>query len=108
MYQPVSWEPYGAVWKNEIDLENEEVRDEFQSTRHFGMLNSRQHLDRNQGSNRSDSRNPDSLGYQEYKMKIKQLSKELSLSRRNVDEFESKFEEAHGYKPSHVSTAVIR
>ena len=41
MYQPVSWEPYGAVWKNEIDLENEEVRDEFQSTRHFGMLNSR-------------------------------------------------------------------
>jgi len=100
MYQPVSWEPYGAVWKNEIDLENEEVRDEFQSTRHFGMLNSRQHMDRNQGWNRSNSGNPDSAGYHEYKTKIKQLSRELSLSRRNVDEFESKFEEAHGYKPS--------
>ena len=61
-------------------------------------------MDRNQGWNRSNSGNPDSAGYHEYKTKIKQLSRELSLSRRNVDEFESKFEEAHGYKPSLVST----
>ena len=60
-------------------------------------------MDRNQGWNRSNSGNPDSAGYHEYKTKIKQLSRELSLSRRNVDEFESKFEEAHGYKPSLVS-----
>ena len=34
------WEPHGNVaWKNEIDLESEETRDDFQSTRHFGMVN---------------------------------------------------------------------
>ena len=65
-------------------------------------------MDRNQGWNRSNSGNPDSAGYHEYKTKIKQLSRELSLSRRNVDEFESKFEEAHGYKPSLVSTPSPR
>ena len=107
MYQPVCWEPYGmAVWKTEVDLENEEVRDEFQSTRHFGMLNSRQHLDRNQGWNRNSAN--EISGYQESKTKIKSLSKQLSVVRKKIEDFEIKFEDAHGYRPSQVRYSIFR
>lgn len=83
-YQPaVAWEPYGTIWKDD------------QSTRHFGMLHSKQHLDRNHWP-----RNPNDSTDQETKNKIKQLSKQLSLVRKKIEEFEVKFEEAHGYRPS--------
>lgn len=87
--QPISWEPYGALWKDPEDLDDE-ARDEFQSTRHFGILNSRQHLDRNHWNQ----------SYQETKSKIKQLSKQLSVVRKKIEEFEVQFEDTHGYRPS--------
>lgn len=77
MYQPVCWEPYGNII-------------EHQSTRHFGMLNSKQHLDKHHLSNHNDNS----------KTKMKQLSKQLSVTRKRIEEFEVKFEEAHGYRPS--------
>ena len=38
--------------------------------------------------------------YQESKSKIKQLTKQLSVVRKKIEEFEAKFEDAHGYRPS--------
>lgn len=85
-YQPISWEPYGV---NKTDIEESES--EF-STRHFGLINSRQHLDKSHyGSNVNDH---------EVKSKIKQLSKQLSVVRKKIEDFEIKFEDGHGYKPS--------
>mgnify|MGYP006864025336 FL=1 len=87
-YQPISWEPYGV---NKTDIEESES--EF-STRHFGLINSRQHLDKSHyGSNVNDH---------EVKSKIKQLSKQLSVVRKKIEDFEIKFEDGHGYKPSQV------
>merc|ERR1712141_351610 len=64
-YQPISWEPYGV---NKVDIE--ESKSEF-STRHFGLINSRQHLDKSHYSSSND--------LHEVKSKIKQLSKQLSV-----------------------------
>merc|ERR1719225_1678781 len=47
-YQPISWEPYGV---NKVDIEESES--EF-STRHFGLINSRQHLDKSHYSSSND------------------------------------------------------
>lgn len=82
MYQPISWEPYG--------VKNGENSTEIEYTRHFGLINSRQHLDKSHFSNE----------YQEVKSKIKQLSKQLSVVRKKIEDFEVKFEDSHGYKPS--------
>ena len=84
MYQPISWEPYG--------VKNGENSTEIEYTRHFGLINSRQHLDKSHFSNE----------YQEVKSKIKQLSKQLSVVRKKIEDFEVKFEDSHGYKPSQV------
>ena len=83
MYQPISWEPYGVKAETETELEY---------TRHFGLINSRQHLDKSHYN--SD--------YQEVKSKIKQLSKQLSVVRKKIEDFEVKFEDGHGYRPSQV------
>jgi len=85
-YQPISWEPYGV---NKVDIEESES--EF-STRHFGLINSRQHLDKSHYSSSND--------LHEVKSKIKQLSKQLSVVRKKIEDFEIKFEDGHGYKPS--------
>lgn len=87
-YQPISWEPYGV---NKVDIEESES--EF-STRHFGLINSRQHLDKSHYSSSND--------LHEVKSKIKQLSKQLSVVRKKIEDFEIKFEDGHGYKPSQV------
>ena len=83
MYQPISWEPYGVKPETETEVEY---------TRHFGLINSRQHLDKSHYN--SD--------YQEVKSKIKQLSKQLSVVRKKIEDFEVKFEDGHGYRPSQV------
>ena len=85
-FQPISWEPYGVL-KNDLDNDSENDY----GTRHFGLINSRQHLDKSHWNNDH-----------EVKSKIKQLSKQLSVVKKKIEDFEIKFEDGHGYRPSQV------
>ena len=103
MYQPVAWEPYGSLWKStdfEQDHEAKLEASEFQNTRHFGMIHSKQHLDRSHVNHWNSRSASTESGFSETRSKIKQLSKQVSVMRKKIEEFESKFEEAHGYRPS--------
>jgi len=103
------WEPHGNVaWKNEIDLESEETRDDFQSTRHFGMVNSRQFMDKNQGLWNRNPANENSGSSQKSKSKMKQLTKQLSFVKNQIEEFEVKYEEANGYRPTQQNNKEVR
>ena len=83
MDAPISWEPHGVNSKHE-------------ESRHFGILNSRSHMDRNHWS-RSAAQESE---YLETRSKIKSLQRQLSVVRRKIDDFETDFEDSHGYRPS--------
>merc|ERR1712228_499877 len=90
------------------DLENDEIRDDFQSTRHFGMVNSRQFMDRNQGSWNRNPTNETTGSSQKSKSKMKQLTKQLSFVKNQIEEFEIKYEEANGYRPTQQNNKEVR
>jgi hypothetical protein len=95
MFQPISWEPHGIGLKTEAELDS---TDEAAASRHFGIIHSRQHMDRSHW-NRSAANESE---YQETRSKIKQLGRQLSVIRKKVEDFELQFEDSNGYKPSQV------
>ena len=87
--EAISWQPYGR-WSRDEDVE---------STRHFGILNSKQHLDRNLHWSRSGVI-PETDLILEQRSKLKKLTKQLSVVKRKVEDFEATFEDNYGYRPS--------
>ena len=69
---------------------------EEEETRHFGIINSRSHMERNLWS-RSAAHESE---YHENRSKIRSLQRQLSVVRRKIDDFEVEFEDTHGYRPS--------
>jgi hypothetical protein len=85
--QPISWEPHGvANLTSDVssDLLDSEIK-------HFGLVNSRQHLDRWIQSESEQS---------EQRSKMKKISRQLTVVRRKIEDFEIQFEDSCGYRPS--------
>merc|ERR1719510_641192 len=89
--QPISWEPHGvanisssAASASSSDLLDSEIK-------HFGLVNSRQHLDRWIQSESEQA---------EQRIKMKKISRQLTVVRRKIEDFEIQFEDTYGYKPS--------
>jgi len=88
--EAISWQPYGR-WTKDEDVE---------ATRHFGILNTKQHLDRNLHWSRSGVVPDTDCLMLEQRSKLKKLTKQLSVVKRKVEDYEATFEDSYGYRPS--------
>ena len=59
-------------------------------------------MDKNQGLWNRNPANENSGSSQKSKSKMKQLTKQLSFVKNQIEEFEVKYEEANGYRPTQV------
>jgi len=86
--QPISWEPHGVANLISDDTSSDLLDSEI---KHFGLVNSRQHLDRWIQSESEQS---------EQRSKMKKISRQLTVVRRKIEDFEIQFEDSCGYRPS--------
>jgi DNA repair exonuclease SbcCD ATPase subunit len=65
-------------------------------------------MDKNQGLWNRNPANENSGSSQKSKSKMKQLTKQLSFVKNQIEEFEVKYEEANGYRPTQQNNKEVR